>query len=438
MRSAFNYQLEDTKHSPLIVFYEVTRACDLACKHCRACAQPDPHPNELSTDESKNLIKQLSTFPKKPILVITGGDPLKRDDIFELIRYAREDCQLEVSFVPSATPLLNVAALKKLQKAGITRLGLSIDGADMQTHDEQRGVPGTFSHAIDMLKVARKLGIQTQINTTITKANVNQIKQMADVFEPLDIALWSVFFLVPVGRGINDNKIAPSQYRDVFTELWHQAQIKPFAIKTTEAPFYRRFVLQNNGNFAAPSKSPKRKIETEKEGRPSFHPNKEDAPKHFAPEHHARSASKAPLGLNDGKGVMFVSHTGDVQPSGFLPSKCGNSRKESVVDIYQKHDTFIKLRRPELLKGKCGYCVYRGLCGGSRARAKAMTGDMLAPEPDCTFIPPAWLDHVNQKRISRNSSLDNHITVSSVVNVDLRNDNACTSQQSKKDDCDCK
>ncbi|QDU32725.1 Antilisterial bacteriocin subtilosin biosynthesis protein AlbA [Poriferisphaera corsica] len=432
MRSAWTYQIEDTKHSPLLVFYEATRACDLVCKHCRACAQPQSHPNELSTDDSKALIDQLATFPKKPILVITGGDPLKRPDIFELIAYATESAGLDVSFVPSATPLLNVASLKKLQKAGISRLGLSIDGKDAATHDEQRGIPGTFTHAVDMLKVAKKLGLETQVNTTITKANVDQISDMADILEPLNIDLWSVFYLVPVGRGINDLKIDPPQYKDSFAALFRESQRRPFPIKTTEAPFYRRYLLQQQEILAAmPVKG---KGSAEDVARPHRESNGNTSP---IPTQNGnpRSTSKAPLGLNDGKGIMFVSHIGDVYPSGFLPVDCGNSRQQSVVDIYQNSDTFKKLRRPEILKGKCGYCNYRCVCGGSRARAKALTGDMLAPEPDCGYIPPTFAQHINRQKNLGKYTLDNHITTSNTTNIDLlNNEHACTCQQAAASD----
>ena len=418
MRAAWQYQIEDTAHSPLLVFYEVTRACDLVCKHCRACAQPEPHPNELNTAESKNLLKQLTTFPKKPILVITGGDPLKRDDIFELIDYATEDCGLEVSFVPSATPLLTEDVLVKLKQAGLSRLGLSIDGADAKTHDEQRGVKGTFDHAVNILKRAHELGIETQVNTTITKANIDQICKMGKLMSTLNIALWSVFFLVPVGRGLNDLRISPSEYKTAFDKLLKQSRKYKFGVKTTEAPFFRRHVLQNMAHNEAPlhQQDKRQKAANPQNGNGHHH-------------HEMRSGSKAPLGINDGKGIMFVSHTGDVHPSGFLPCKCGNVKFESAVEIYQDHEVFRKLRRSELLKGKCGYCGYRDVCGGSRARAKAVTGDMFAAEPDCEFCPPAWRDHLENQRNMTHSVLDFHTQTSSHTNIDLISENACTCQQ---------
>ncbi|WP_432797890.1 TIGR04053 family radical SAM/SPASM domain-containing protein [Poriferisphaera sp. WC338] len=424
MQAAWNYQIEDAAHSPLLVFYEVTRACDLVCKHCRACAQPQSHPNEMDTAQSKNFLKQLTTFPKKPIVVLTGGDPLKRDDIFELIEYATQDCKLDVSFVPSATPLLDDDVLKQLKAAGISRLGLSIDGADIETHDEQRGIPGTFTHAINILKRAHELGIETQVNTTITKANVNQIDAMGELMATLNIALWSVFFLVPVGRGLNDLRIEPHEYKKVFKQINQQSAKHKFAVKTTEAPFFRRYMIQNlhqqkeNGEAARNGHALKEKTNGHANGRakPSL-----------------RSGSKAPLGINDGKGIMFVSHIGDVYPSGFLPANCGNVKFETAVDIYQKHETFLKLRRPELLKGKCGYCGFRDVCGGSRARAKAVTGDMFAPEPDCEFCPPAWLDHLENQRTAAHSAPDMHTTVDKIVNLDLICDDACTCQQCAPD-----
>lgn len=343
------YGVEDVHHSPFIVFYEVTRACDLACKHCRACAQPASHPHELTHYQSVALLDQLAQFPRKPLVVLSGGDPLKRDDTVELVQHGAQ-MGLGMSMSPACTALASKYLLTLLHKAGLQRVAISLDGADAPTHDAHRGVDGSFNEAIRMIRDCGAIGLPVQVNTTIAAHNVHQVDQIAERLASLGIAMWSVFFLVPVGRGLGEARIAPEQYEQVFARLYHHSRTQPFAVKTTEAPFYRRFVLQQGGD---PQRGPHR----------------------------------APLGINDGKGVMFVSHTGDVYPSGFLAKRCGRFPRESVVDVYQNHEVFTALRDPDRLKGKCGRCGFRQVCGGSRARAFALTRDYLAEEPDCVFQP---------------------------------------------------
>lgn len=341
-------------HSPMLVFYELTRACDLVCLHCRACAQKRRDPNELDTTQSKRLIDQLVEFPDPPMLILTGGDPLKRHDIYELIEYA-VDSGIDVSITPSATPLVNRDSIRRLRDAGISRMATSVDGADAATHDANRGVAGSFDHSMNVLRIARELGVQTQINTTLTPANVDQIETMGERFGELDIALWSVFFLIPVGRATEMERLNADECEDAFARLHAQAQLQPFMVKTTEAPHYRRYVIQNT-------------IE-----------QTDAAPRGFIP-----------AGVNDGKGVMFVSHTGEIFPTGFLPIHCGDFPQQNIVDVYQKSPTFRMLRDSDQLEGKCGVCEFRNVCGGSRARAFGVTGNPMAEEPDCNYIPPAF------------------------------------------------
>jgi radical SAM protein with 4Fe4S-binding SPASM domain len=194
-----------------------------------------------------------------------------------------------------------------------------------------------------------------QINTTIARHNVDQVDALADLLAGLDIVLWSIFFLVPTGRAIASQRIAPEQYEQVFARLFAQSRRKPYAIKTTEAPHYRRFVLQAQKTDAAPS-------------RPQI----------------------GSIGTNDGRGVMFISHTGELFPSGFLPVSCGKFPLDSVVKVYQESAMFRALRQSERISGKCGVCEFREVCGGSRARAFALTGDPLASDPDCAYIPVRW------------------------------------------------
>jgi len=351
----------DFADSPLVAFYEVTQACDLVCAHCRACAEARTHSNALPTAASRLLLDQLSEFPRKPLLVLTGGDPLKRSDIYQLIEHGTRR-GLNVSVTPSATPLVTRSALRRLKDAGVTRVALSLDGADRDTHDVFRGFRGSFERTLDILASAQSLDIPVQVNTTITLTNHQQIDDMADLLTGLRIVLWSVFFLVPVGRGCALPRLSPDEYEDVFERLWQNAQRRSYAIKTTEAPHYRRFVRL-------------------KERRSTPRPNDDSSP----------SRSFCSLGVNDGKGVKFIGHTGLIQPSGFLPIFCGMFPQQHVVDVYQRSPLMKALREPKRLKGKCGQCEFRQICGGSRARAYAVTQDPFAEEPDCIYQPAANL-----------------------------------------------
>lgn len=354
------YTADDFAHSPLMFYYEVTQACDLVCKHCRASAQEQAAPGELTTEQARALIDQVSTFPKPPMLVLTGGDPLKRPDLLTLIGHVC-DRGLEPVLTPSATPLATREAFQRVQAAGVRRLGISLDGPDAATHDAFRGWQGSFERTLRMLTDAAALGLAVQVNTTITRRNVDKIDAMAELLRDRGIAMWSVFFLVPVGRGVEEQRVSAEEYEGVFAKLYRHSQQQPYAVKTTEAPHYRRYVLQQGGNpLAGPG-------------------GVDDGAR--------RRGHRAPLGVCDGKGVMFVGHTGEIYPAGFLPLECGRFPHDSVVEVYQKHPTFLALRDPDGFKGKCGDCEYRQPCGGSRARAYAVTGDALESEPDCVYVP---------------------------------------------------
>lgn len=354
------YTRQDFAHSPLMFYYEVTRACDLVCKHCRASAQARRDPLELDFDQACALMDQVASFPRPPVMVLTGGDPLKRPDLYDLIRYAT-GIGLQLALTPSATPLATREALQRAQEAGIRRLGISLDGADAATHDAFRGWEGSFERTMLMLRDARELGLAVQVNTTITRRNFEQIDAMAELLAKEDIAMWATFFLIPVGRGVEEQRVSADEMETAFARLWHHAQTQPYSVKTTEAPHYRRFVMQQGGNpLAGPGG-------THDDGRHRGH--------------------RAPLGVGDGKGIMFVSHRGEIYPSGFMPLLCGRFPEVSVVDTYQHHESFVALRDPDRFQGKCGICEYRFVCGGSRARAYAVYGDPLESEPDCVYEP---------------------------------------------------
>jgi radical SAM protein len=349
----------DFSRSPLLVFYEVTRACDLVCQHCRACAQTVADSAELSPEDSRRLVDQLTEFPTPPMLVLTGGDPLKRADIFQLVEHGAS-AGLDVSITPSATPLVTQAAMRRLRDSGISRMAISIDGADAETHDRMRGVPWSFERSLEILSAAQGAGISTQVNTTLTPANSDQIEDMAALFARYEIMMWSVFFLVPVGRAQSMIRLAADECERAFARLWREARRQPYTIKTTEAPHYRRYVIQHQ------------LLKESRNGRG------------------VRPTFFAPLAVNDGKGVMFVSHAGLVHPSGFLPIVCGMFPLQHLVRIYQDSPIFQALRDADRLEGKCHDCEFRHICGGSRARAYAVTGNLFAQEPDCSYVPAAY------------------------------------------------
>ena len=381
-----NYTSADFERGPMVVFYEVTRACDLVCQHCRANAERTAAPGELDTPTALALVRQLSEFPKPPLLILTGGDPFKRRDLEQLVAEGTA-AGLGVALTPSATPLVTARALRRLRDAGLMRLAISVDGADALTHDAMRGVRGSFDRSMEILADARSCRIPLQVNTTITAANFEQIDAMAEQMAYLGIVLWSVFFLVPVGRGVMLERITPEQYEYVFQRLWHHARHQPYAIKTTEAPHYRRFVAR------AQAEAAKRRGNRPARGNNGLAVAGDLGD--LAAEPTTRRAKRAigirgPVGTNDGKGTMFVSHAGVICPSGFLPVPCGRFPRDSVVDVYRNAPLFRALRDPDRLGGKCRACSYRHICGGSRARSYALTGDVLAAEPDCLYVPEGW------------------------------------------------
>jgi radical SAM protein len=356
----------DFNKTPFIVIWEVTQACDLACVHCRASAQPHRNPFELNTKEAKKLIEQVAEL-RAPVFVLTGGDPLKRPDVYELVEYATS-CGVRTSLTPSATPLLTREALVRLQSCGLARLAISLDGPTAAVHDAFRRVPGSYEWTLSAVRWAREIGLPAQINTTITRHNLEYLDDIIALLETLDIVLWSVFFLVPTGRGQSIDLISAEEFEQVFEKLYETSRRVKFDIKSTEAQHYRRFLLQ-------------RRTEARRSGQP-------DAA--MAKVFGATSADgigRAPRGINDGKGFVFVSHLGQVFPSGFLPVSPGNVRQHSLSELYRHSSLFVALRDSANLKGKCGICEFREVCGGSRARAYAVSGDMFAEEPNCVYQP---------------------------------------------------
>ena len=347
---------------PYIAIWEVTRACDLACVHCRAEAQSRSYPGELDTQQALDLIRQVAEW-KVPLFVMTGGDPLKRGDLMELVAECKK-LGMNFALAPSITPLLTRERLIELRDAGVHRISLSLDGADPDSFDAFRGVPGTFHRFIEAANEIRELGIKLQINTTMSRHNKGKIWDIARIIKSFSIDLWSVFFLVPTGRAQKDQALNAKETEEVLSDLYDILEMGWFDIKTTEAHHFRRIILQRQG--VTPDQLMRGEVENP-----------------------APSLIRAARGVSDGRGFVFISHTGDVCPSGFLPLSGGNVKDQSLSQVYRKSWLFQKLRDADSLKGKCGRCEYRFLCGGSRARGYAMTGDVLGPDPFCAYQPAA-------------------------------------------------
>ena len=352
---------------PFIVIWETTQACDLACVHCRACAQPLRNSLELTTTEAKRMIDEIAAM-QAPLFVMTGGDPLKRPDIYDLVAYAAAK-GIRPSLTPSATPLLTKEAVSRLKEAGLARLAISLDGPTAAIHDAFRKVPGSFQWTLDAVQYAHDVDLPVQINTTITRHNLEHLDRIIALLETLDIVLWSVFFLVPTGRGQDVGLISAEEFEQVFEKLYATSKRALFDIKSTEAQHYRRFLLQ-------------KRTEMRRQGS-----HVGSRMPHFLGISSADGIGRAPKGINDGKGFVFISHLGEVFPSGFLPISAGNIRSESLHELYRNSPLFTALRDSGNLEGKCGVCEYREVCGGSRARSYAVTGNMFAEEPCCVYIP---------------------------------------------------
>ncbi|HET7623014.1 MAG TPA: TIGR04053 family radical SAM/SPASM domain-containing protein [Gemmatimonadaceae bacterium] len=357
--------------APFIVIWETTQACDLACLHCRASARPLRDRGELSTVEAMRLMDSVRAFGH-PLFVLTGGDPLKRDDTVELVEYGRE-IGLRVAMTPSGTPLMTRDVLQQLHDAGLARLAVSLDGSCAEIHDRFRGVAGSFEWTVGMLRAAHDLGLSTQINTTISSHNVGDLEPLMELMGQLGISLWSVFFIVPTGRARPSDLATAEEFERVFHRLYDISATASFDIKTTAAPHYRRVVLQ-------------RQLSERRGGSRTEAPTPLTAGLGFSI---ADGVGRA-RGVNDGNGFVFVSHLGEIYPSGFLPLSAGNVRTHDLADVYRNSHLFRVLRDPDRLEGKCGVCEYRTVCGGSRARAYAMTGNYMASDPSCAWIPARW------------------------------------------------
>ena len=346
------------EHAPRNVYWEMTQACDLQCQHCRASAHPMRHPLELDTDQAKALIDSVKALGS--LLILTGGDPMKRPDLFELMAYARSQ-HVPVAITPSTTPTLTEEVVDRFAEIGVTAMGISLDGPNAEVHDAFRKVEGTFERSAQALRWARERDLRVQVNTTVTTFTLPHIPEMfrllSEEHSPR-VRRWKLFQLVPVGRGARLGLPSPAQIDELFAWVYEHADAAPFHVGTVEAPHYRRYWIERK----------------KAEG--------------VTDDDIAKMAGRMGFGIRDGNGIVFVSHRGEVYPAGFLPHPLlGNVKKTPLETIYRESPAMLRLRDAEQLAGRCGRCAFRYACGGSRARAYATTGDIMGEDPLCTYEP---------------------------------------------------
>jgi AdoMet-dependent heme synthase len=351
----------DFSRAPFLVIWEVTRACALACVHCRADAIARRDPGELSTAEGMQLIDQVRSFgAPPPLLVLTGGDPMWRRDLADLVRYASAS-GLRVALTPSGTPAPTQARLAELTAAGLSRIAVSLDGPDADSHDAFRRVRGSYGWTMQIMERAADLGLALQINTTVSRSTLPRLREMAERVRAFPLTMWAVFFLVQTGRGAALDQISAEECEEVLNFLYDSSLTAPFGIKTTEAPHYRRVVAARDRAAGRD-----RQVEAARLGGRQL---------------------RAPRAVNDGNGFVFIDHVGEICPSGFLPMPRGNVRTGCLVNTYRQDEVFRRLRDPNALEDHCGRCELRAECGGSRSRAFAATGRALGGDPLCVYRP---------------------------------------------------
>jgi len=345
-------------NAPRNVYWEVTIACDLVCRHCRAEAMASRDPEELTLEQARVLIDDVKSLGS--LLVITGGDPMKRPDLFEIMAYARSVGQ-PVAITPSTTATLTREAVLRFRDLGVVTMGVSLDGPTPEVHDAFRGVDGTFAVSQNALGWAREAGLPVQVNTTVCRETLPHVPQLLELLrkQAPPVVRWSLFVLVPTGRGSSLEAPTADELEDLFDWVLRSSADAPFHMSTVEAPHYRRHFIQSKLKTGLPWSTVR------------------------------EQSRRMGFGMRDGNGVVFVARNGDVYPAGFLPHpKLGNVKHDSVSAIYRTHPALLELRDMDRLDGKCGRCEFRWLCGGSRARAFAASGNLLGPEPLCSYQPP--------------------------------------------------
>ncbi len=350
------------------MIWETTRACELACVHCRASANERPEPDELTPEEGLRLVQDIKEAGAS-VIVFSGGNPFQRRDLTALVSRAK-DLGMRTGTIPAVTPLVTRERLQELKQAGLDQIAFSLDAASPEEHDGFRRTEGVFARTLEAVKMARETGLGVQINSLINVHNREQLISLIRLIETMDLVFWEVFFLVPVGRGTELRMMEGEMFEEAFERIYELNKRVSFVIKVTEAPHYRRYYF-----------------EREKSGGPL---KKEDIvmPSALMRARGPRMGiGHAPGSVNAGKGFAFISYNGEVFPSGFLPVSGGNIRHTPLKKIYRDAPVFRQMRDSSLLKGRCGICSYRDICGGSRSRAYAMTGDYLAEDPCCVYQP---------------------------------------------------
>ncbi|HEY1731863.1 MAG TPA: radical SAM protein [Terriglobales bacterium] len=391
------------EYKPRLIFWEVTKGCNLRCIHCRATATELMSPADLPTDKALNIISQIAEF-SNPILVLSGGEPLYRPDIFQLAEYATSR-GIRTALATNGT-LVTKDVAEKIKNAGIKRVSISLDGSDSTTHDSFRGIPGAFDAAIYGMRNLQQYGVSVQINTTIARHNAHQLPDVLDLARRLGADALHTFLLVPVGCGVDiaaEQMVAPEEYERMLNWFYDQSLEGGIELKATCAPHYFRVMRQRKAadrlagrEHVAPVIPPAHEIGPTDMTMPgstgiSLTPQRVQAAQvagHTGhPGGHPGDMNAMTKGCLAGTGVCFISHEGEVFPCGYLPAIAGDLRKQSFAEIWNDSVVFGQLRDDDNLKGKCGCCEFRHVCMGCRARAYAATGDFLAEEPFCVYEP---------------------------------------------------
>jgi radical SAM protein len=348
----------DYRRTPRYVYWEMTQVCGLACRHCRATSKRVQHPDELTTDEGKALLREVAGFGDAPTMIFSGGDPLERQDLWELLDYAHE-LGIPTAVTPSATPTLTREHFVKLKAHHVSAVSMSLDGSDAKRHDGIRNVGGCFDYTMAAWEWTAELEIPLLVNTVVSEATADDIAGIYALLRTKKLIRWSLFFLIAVGRGRYLVPVGTERAEEIMRWMCEVSLEAPFVIGSTEAPSYRRIAV--DALRAAG----------------------------WSDERIAATPLHAGFGIRDGNGVVFVSKTGDVYPTGFLPLSGGNVRQRGLIDIYRESEVFTSIREVDTFKGKCGRCEHREICGGSRARAFAATGDALESDSLCSYTPAA-------------------------------------------------
>jgi AdoMet-dependent heme synthase len=356
----------DFDRRPILVFWETTRACGLACRHCRASAISEPLPGELTSGEAERFLERVAAFgTPKPVLVATGGDVLMRADLDDLAALARS-LGIPLALAPSVTPLLDDARVASFGGLGVRVASISLDGGSAAVHDTMRGVAGHFDATLEAIRLLRRHRVTVQVNTVVMRDTVDELPAIARLVKEAGASIWELFFLVQVGRGEQLAELTPEENEHVCHFLVDASRLG-LIVRTVEAPFFRRVAALRAEGAPPPDRGLYRRL--------ADGLGVTDGPVHVQTK-----------GTRDGRGIVFVGHDGTIMPSGFLPLSLGNVRNDDLVEVYRDHPLLRRIRSAEF-GGRCGTCAFREVCGGSRARAFAAYGDPLAEDPACAYAP---------------------------------------------------